>query len=1427
MKKRFSLVLALLFGGFTISSSLYSCAESEYLTYETRGKVNNVQAGYIHFSKDSGLVGETVDVNIDVNDGYALTEVFVNGDKRQNCDTSFAFKPVTGKNIVSANYEKIIVPIDKKFNINLTYNEEKGSVILDKTNGDVGEIITATINPNPGFVVERILFNSEEVKLSDRSFSPVKGLNTLEVFFSEVVHEVHEWMISSSFNIGGNIILNTSTGKIGEKLIVEIVVEPEYSIEYIKFNNVEVNKGTRVFEPLEGENTLQVSFRKEKTIISLDQGYELENLEFNGTSDFTAKELSEYLYKIFIGNNIQNNFLTKYIENYPHILDVANKCNLTKASIEKTVKALSELLESEFDYTEIASVESAVNKIIKIYDSLSLEQFTGMLYLTSLPFYLDNRLNFNFERNGNNNFVSPDTEINRIIASFGDSTPQEVKDYYSTIYNDSDIENKNYKSVFNEENFKKFKIYTEFVYKTISKSLSITRDEKLLSSYIYNLIKLMNSNLDIKNVELDKITSAINFAGKLLSDEFISLNSFKKLFSAFDVLDDFSYLLNKSNSQNACDVNIYSKLSSKFLENFKHPESYYRIIKYIGTIAKDVTSNEVSFILDLIVSQNREKDLARKFVHMSRLILKSYTHFGLDALLIKEAFSTFTSDVTESSKDIFKSKYFISDGLTIYKPILEFNGTINFILRLSELDFDLLMNEAKEASEKDINSLVEEDNEYYKKFIEENIISCFDTITEDPYKYTFKGKSEYQIGDKLELEITKEENGKIEKIVIDDSKVPSFDTSKKRFGCFKFDINENLSFLFNYKVGLNSIKSVSFDGNSELIKGIPLEDIKISSDSTVIANGNDLIGLDINKCGVQRVYLFYLGHYYYKDVFVYDTKDVINKIYLNQTLPLNVELDLNTVLYKSLLTQGDYVTYDGVQTIVGESEQFNLDIKEVESINGSKGSKYILSEHMDNQITITYYNNLNNGLEELTIYLKGSDIVSREFKLEKNDKGFYNFKNSTREDNKKISFAATNKYVLENSENYLIEFYQELFPTDFKNSLRNDTLSTIDGDIVDYVNINGDEYLFRYTVYDLVEEKYNEYLITNDSAYKYFLKDSNNYFSYLKGVKGNLYIYKNIEGKELLDVHYYNDSEEIRLYDENSNGSLDTSTSGINYFQFSFYKGQEVMENVKFYYFVGYKTDKIYREISSSTPIILNSNENYTIDSVLYIYNSHINPLTGNEMYKISRHKYLRLNFNEIKNLNLQANGRKEIIKKITLRGKSYVLKYQGFNYIELDGKNNYCSDNTGIFKIDNNLEHGLYCIDYQESSNFDTAYFYPNVFKFFQDNKLYFLVDETTKNVYVEIIQKHFDFYKVSDSANINFDIEAKQLKYDRFYNVVSGEIKLLIRRTGRISNKEIIIPNDEIQCIYDENNNTLKLSAEVFGVTFSKIFTNFTLIN
>ena len=208
------------------------------------------EGGVVTPSKTTGIVGEKVTFEVTPDQGYELTLLEINGVEVEL--TTREFTPIKGENTISAEFSKLLLPPSEDTFTIKTIVDEGGSVTTNKLNGNVGETVTFTITTEDGYELESIKINGTEVALTTREFTPIKGENTLEVTFKEVVivPTQETYTIRTLVNEGGAITPSKTEGNVGETVSFGVTIDEGYELTSLKINNVEVSLSTREFTRL-------------------------------------------------------------------------------------------------------------------------------------------------------------------------------------------------------------------------------------------------------------------------------------------------------------------------------------------------------------------------------------------------------------------------------------------------------------------------------------------------------------------------------------------------------------------------------------------------------------------------------------------------------------------------------------------------------------------------------------------------------------------------------------------------------------------------------------------------------------------------------------------------------------------------------------------------------------------------------------------------------------------------------------------------------------------------------------------------------------------------------------------------------------------------------------------------------------------------
>lgn len=151
--------------------------------------VYNEKYGTINLENTSGYTDGTKEVTFNVvpNEGYEVEGVYFNGSQLELTSINeYKITPIRGTNTLFVTFNMLVKPI-RYFEIALEYDESLGSASVDKTEGEVGEEVTLTIEPNKNFQTNYIYIPSDYNQISDNLYKiyPNEGENIISIGFSE------------------------------------------------------------------------------------------------------------------------------------------------------------------------------------------------------------------------------------------------------------------------------------------------------------------------------------------------------------------------------------------------------------------------------------------------------------------------------------------------------------------------------------------------------------------------------------------------------------------------------------------------------------------------------------------------------------------------------------------------------------------------------------------------------------------------------------------------------------------------------------------------------------------------------------------------------------------------------------------------------------------------------------------------------------------------------------------------------------------------------------------------------------------------------------------------------------------------------------------------------------------------------------------
>lgn len=249
--------------------------------------------GFVSTDRNSGNVGETVNINYVPNNGYELAKVFINDIEQPLYINNF--KPVEGLNTIRAEFKEVEVNTEETFTIK-TETDGKGKITVEKEEGYVGETVPFRVYPKAGYHVSSILINGVSVGTDTYSFKPIGGENIISVFFSNgsqegvVVEEVTTYIIQTADDGNGEVYVDKTRGDVGDT--VNITVDPHegFILEKIVINGMDSGKITS-FQPGPGLTRVDAIFKSEYTPDPTVRTFNVEATSGeNGTVELSATE---------------------------------------------------------------------------------------------------------------------------------------------------------------------------------------------------------------------------------------------------------------------------------------------------------------------------------------------------------------------------------------------------------------------------------------------------------------------------------------------------------------------------------------------------------------------------------------------------------------------------------------------------------------------------------------------------------------------------------------------------------------------------------------------------------------------------------------------------------------------------------------------------------------------------------------------------------------------------------------------------------------------------------------------------------------------------------------------------------------------------------------------------------------------------------
>ena len=1254
----------------------------------------NKEQGTVLASETAGDLteGKSIDITVTPNEGFEVESVTFNSESLEiKADGKYTITPVKGENTFGVTFKEVIeVPPVETFSVQLICDKVGGSASLDKTSGNVGETITLTIEPEPGYHVTAT-FNDSVIDFADGGYivtlTPVKGENKVNVKFIDPETNMLE-ELKKGFEVDTNY--TTVIGKTDfsqeyfvqafDKLAVLLGQDglPDYAEAFFKnFYNTVISKSALT----------QKSFDKIVSIFSEESGINfVNNIIINSAFKFTEENVKNGL-----------DLLSTIIKEVP----------LSDCAI---------VFHCLFAYNFIQTIQ---------YNSGSIDYFQG------LPF---NKVNSAIEY-----FKSKNDPFANDLASFSSSFNV---NYYDEYIDTCLKEMEPYCAM-----------GASLLYNFIKKLLNLEPNTSILAKRIVTIYNIFGStqgedfltNLENKENEADNYES-FKFLGKVLYNCLPSLKSFNAVFKLLSEKDDVFKTFYKISFLN----NFYSSLCSysyngKFVMKAiaDKGEGLYYVLKLLGKSLQNATIDEyrsfVTFLHTLAKGGTSEESIYTSSIRLSKMLVRNLVEFGKATETIKEKFAegfeAFGQLLSVMNGTIsFETKYEGVEASTYY---LYIRNTANYF---DGFEFNKISDFITTASQYDPDTLDDEDVTYINNFYNEVMNYAGSNTSNrnvDTYEFTYNRYP--KVGEDLIYDIVYPDNYVASKV--DFTNLKGFDNTKPNagLGIVEFDDGElgfgyetgnyNLDFYVNYNI---------IDDNNEyktsdilyLEKGHKFNDSEVMninefSGETIQQYKLSELDLNLDNEGLNFGYMLINDQRYIYFYYVYSKDDVKYEysIYDDQ-LPQGISKYISDVLAtKYILVDDDS----------GDTEKVVLDVFYISLNQSIKLDTSRLGYH-------TMGIKLPNNDKNVTIQYYVGEVINRKNYLSSPTVDYYYYYQNELQNDEKLYFYFNTDYEFLDEDGYsqfksetsdVIELSQD----DFEYKLDNSQFGMHE----DYYVYNGIRYTFNYYTNKFIsgDNKYHYYL--NSSYIKdYGFSDEGNYAEYLK-----LGFYEDENGNT---VSHYGQDNDKTIYGINFsllNVSTDEWTPGE--FMETTYNngGQEISLKV----YLSEAVDVNEWHSMSPNEFIINCNFdedylfNFNLSSEIKFYSFNMGNYSWMGFYKT----LAPLSYASIKDkLDLSTTGEKTF-EYITEEGNVYDFTYKVVEGEEANMDETYyitSSDSFKNIKFSNNTnESAFYIIETSNNLYIDDSLYsgtmYRNMYEkqFNGDNKKYTLISSNDSEVYLRLI--------------------------------------------------------------------------------------------
>ena len=1355
-----------------------------------------------------------VKVTITPNSGYFIQSITVNGESMVQIFSEFAFQPKQGENIVKVTFAKQEGPVDEKptYKFKVSYNEEGGTVIGDKTAGEISEGLKVkfTVTPKEGYLVESVTFNGAALEVSSSGIyevTPVEGENTFNVVFKlkEVEPPLDTFTISVNVvnQEGGTYTLSKTEGNTGETVTLHVEPASGYNVQ-VTFNSELIvldENFDATLKPKNGVNQLDIIFAEPANgLESLEDGFDIDFSETSilGTPDFDNTYFGENffysLYDVFSPNDPYKEQITAEVYDM-----FVSKLNVTKETLTHlnnvivetdAINRLKEAMSASQSGMDEEKFYNYFSLVVDVKSKVTIDEFS---YLSLLfMFGMTNGFSSgNYAIDFCGLYPGDFDEAIAYFESKGDSkTANEIKTFNESLSR-SDLNSDEAIA----ESEKTSLLLARFLYPMVDSLLEIESDKEKLSSLVYQSIMLFARLTNETGMDQifapenkDQNIEVLQFLGKVLYRAMPNIDSFRKLAEKLDVVNELIKFLDTSR-EFLTDYSATVSYDKLFEDVKKDSDSLYYVLKFIGRSLENITESEYQALVELInVMSGGSGDNNQVYssaIKISKLFVKTLFEFGNAQTLLTEKFATgfsligkiiaagsnFSVSRMDTSEEPSTGDTIIKDKVAQYSISIvkgdnafgnfDFNKIPEFIATVAQYQADNL----GETEINYINSFFNDINEGMQSFYtNENRETYFVEYVENP-----------GLNEDLSIKVTEPSSGSTSKYTISDP-----DTSSRVRNNFTIEFEGIGKASFAYIVGCASQYG---DGYNRF--GIRLNNNNYHSSDLFIRNDykfneNDGLyygygeydekslfkfkdNLDISTLGwnYRKVEIEGEGRYYFFKYYVYKEEEVSYEYSVsNRDIIQNQDTEITYVDYKKVIKDGEIV-YDVASGRYELETSVKLDTSNVGyntvSVKLKDGTTIEVSYYVNEYLYEDTYLTCNNYNPEFT------------------------YQGLTLNDDMEYHFIINKEIVYVNesgreSELTLKIWDGPLTPKDFKNKLDNSEA----GLHTDSTTIDGETYAFTYYVKALLESSDKEYQYYIDAPYLIggefdgiLAKD------YVYVIKARRLFYENENGEPISRFDYADEVPKTFNLEQSGLSGIpvgeDGSTSDV---EITLDDGTPIKAKL---YFSTYYISEVTASFNNFRDIAINKlpSDDYVIslseDAEVW-YNTWRESNTGTRFET----RYVETTFGEIKDyLDLNSSGWKN--SDIEIDGFVYNVEYNVLDTLEMGfgDYRDFNSEDKSSFALHisntNNqeviiktrdldlsyieyLNEGLY-YEIREDGEYRYYIFNSNDF-----NELWLKVD-TWQAGYLEII----------DPSEITVTIDEMSIKYNRDpYIIESGSYEI-----------------------------------------------------